>query len=280
MNLLLPTAVFMLMVSVGMSLSVSRIMVNWRRLTLQAWTRLLLATFILPPAMALALSWSLHLGPGDTAGLFLIGVAPGAPLMTRGAAKKGFDMQMAASYQFWGALMIPIMIPLMVFAVGRLYDRDIWIPPLQLIEIIARQQFLPLIGGMALMYFLPAFSQKAQQLLNMLGNAILTAVILVLLWKMGMKLHETSPVVILSAFALAAGCLGVGLAFLSHGVPGAQTLAFSNCNRHVGLALLLSGQYVQSKTSLPAIASYAVAAIIVMTAYARWARPRATPQPH
>ncbi len=34
--------------------------------------------------------------------------------MTRNAAKRGFDMQLAASYQVWGALVAPITIPLNV----------------------------------------------------------------------------------------------------------------------------------------------------------------------
>ncbi len=53
----------------------------------------------------------LPLGLPALAGLFLVSVAPGAPLMTRGAAKRGFNMQMAASYQVWGALLTPLMIP-------------------------------------------------------------------------------------------------------------------------------------------------------------------------
>jgi predicted Na+-dependent transporter len=79
MNLLLPAAVFMLMVSVGMSLSPRHL-----------------------------------LDAAATAGLFLIAVAPGAPLMTRGVAKKGFDIQIAASYQVWGALLTPLMVPLLI----------------------------------------------------------------------------------------------------------------------------------------------------------------------
>jgi hypothetical protein len=40
-----------------------------------------------------------RLALGETAGLFTVGVAPGAPLLTRNLARKGFDMHLAASYQ-------------------------------------------------------------------------------------------------------------------------------------------------------------------------------------
>jgi len=37
-----------------------------------------------------------------------------------------------------------------------------------------------------------------------------------------------------------------------------RTLAICNANRHVGLALLLSGQYLHAKAALPAVAAYAL----------------------
>jgi len=82
----------MLMLSIGMSLSPRQLLANWRRLTTSLWTRLLAATFLLPPLLALTLGHLFSLGGAATAGLFLIAAVPGAPLMTRGAAKKGFGI--------------------------------------------------------------------------------------------------------------------------------------------------------------------------------------------
>ena len=148
MKIVLPAAVFVLMLSVGMSLRHGKMLAAYRRMTWSAWLRLLLATFIVPPAIALLLRHIFPLTLPEMAGLFMVGVAPGAPLMTRNIAKKGFDMQLAAGYQLWGALLIPVMIPLVVFAAGKLYDRDIWIPPRVLLTEIAEKQFLPLLLGM------------------------------------------------------------------------------------------------------------------------------------
>ncbi len=272
MEFLLPAAVLLLMLSVGMSLKPAEIAANWRRLTPSAWTRLVLATFILPPLLVLILAWLLPIGPPAVAGLYLIAVAPGAPLMTRGVAKRGFDMQTAAAYQVWGALMIPLMIPLLVAAAGQLYDRDIWIPPLTLLGVVCRQQFLPLLAGMALMHFAPVFSAKVQRAFNLTGNAVLTMAILVMLWKLGPALRHVSPWVYAAALILAVGCMGASRGLLGSKTPGVQTLVISNINRHVGLALLLSGEYLHAKHALPAIACYALAAPIVMGLYARFAR--------
>ena len=87
---------------------------SWRRLTPATWGKLLVATFVIPPIIALALGNLLPIDRASLIGLFMVAVAPGAPLMTRGVANRGFDMEMAASYQVWGALLTPIMIPLLV----------------------------------------------------------------------------------------------------------------------------------------------------------------------
>ena len=272
MKHLLPAAVLMLMVSVGMSLSPRQLLENWRRLTPLLWLKLLAATFLVPPLLALALGHLLPLDAAATAGLFLIAVAPGAPLMTRGVAKKGFDMQIAATYQVWGALLTPLMIPLLVAAGGWLYGRDIWVPPMKLLAVIAQQQFAPLLAGMALMWLAPAFSTRVQRVLNMAGNALLFVMLMAVLCKMGPALMKANPWVALAAPILAAGCLFVVRLLLGRRSPVVQTLSICNANRHVGLALLISGQQIHDTRPVPAIAAYALAAAIVMGLYAKFAR--------
>src|SRR3954451_19501096 len=101
MKFLFPLPVFVLMVSVGMSLRLPELIAQWRRLTLSAWLRLLLATFIVPPVFILLLHRLMPLGRGEALGLFMVAVVPGAPLMSRNIARRGFDMHLAASYQVW-----------------------------------------------------------------------------------------------------------------------------------------------------------------------------------
>jgi BASS family bile acid:Na+ symporter len=269
---LLPLSVWILMVSIGMSLNVSQLIANWRSLTPLEWLKLLFATFIAPPALVVLLARLLPLTPAEMGGLFMVAVAPGAPLLTRGIAKKGFDMQLAASYQVWGALLTPVMIPIIVAAVGKLYDRDIWISPLTLIDQIATKQFVPLLVGMALMYFAPAVSRKLQVGFNFLGNAILTIALVFLLVKMGGALRQVSPWVLVAAAILAFGCMAAVFLVTMKSRYATLTLSISNANRHVGLALLLTGQYLHSRNALPAVACYAIAAPILMALCARVAR--------
>jgi predicted Na+-dependent transporter len=264
MQLLLPAAVFVLMVSVGMSLRVPELIANWRALSWDAWLRLLLATFLVPAATALVLGRIFPLNLPEVGGLFLVGATPGAPLLTRNLARRGFDMHLAASYQVWGALLTPIMIPLMVFAGGKLYDRNIWIPPRIILWQLTEKEFLPLLVGLAIVRWAPVFSQKAQPKMNMLGNAVLTLVLAVLLWKMGPALKTVTPWVILATLLLLIISVASMYLLLSTDPVRVRTLAVSNANRHVGLALLLSGRFMKARFALPVIACYALSVAAMM----------------
>jgi len=272
MKYLVSCVVLMLMLSIGMSVSPRRLLENWRRLTLSLWARLLAGTFLVPPLLALTLGNLLPLDRPTMAGLFLIAVVPGAPLMTRGAVQKGFDMQLAASYQVWGALLTPVIVPLLIAAGGWLYGRDIWVPPMKLLAVIAEQQFVPLIVGMTLMWLAPAFSTHAQRILNVVGNMLLLVVLVGLLYKIGLTLVKESPWVVVAALLLAAGCLLEMRLLLGRPSATVHTLSVCNANRHVGLALLLSGQHSRDGRAVPVIAAYALAALLVMWLYAKLAR--------
>jgi bile acid:Na+ symporter, BASS family len=275
MKLLLPIAVFLLMVSIGMSLRIPDLIARWKRLRGWRWLPLLVATFLVPPAVALLTFRLLPLDFGEAVGLFMLGVVPGAPLTTRNVAKKGFDMQLAASYQVWAALLMPIMIPLVVYCSAKLYDREVWIPPGLLFKNIAENQFLPLLIGLALMYFVPRFAGRIQPAITITGNVLLAIMIVAVLWSMRAALAEITPWVIVACLILAACCM-LAVALL---VPGdaevKKTLALCNSNRHIGLALLLAGDYLKARHAIPVIACYALAAPVIMILFARIARRRA-----
>ena len=269
MKYLLEAAVLLLMLAVGISLRPGQIWNNWRRLTPAKWARLLAATFLLPPALALALGNLFALGGPATVGLFLIGAVPGAPLMTRGAAQRGFDVQMAASYQVWSGLLTPLIVPLLVAGGGWLNGRNVWVSPLKLLAVIAQQQFLPLVAGMALMWLAPRFATRLQRGLVPLGNIIILLVLAAVLYMMGPALKQVNLLVAAAALLLALGCLFGARLLLGQSSRTVQTLSICNANRHIGLALLLSGQQMQDNRPVPAIAAYGIAALLVMTVYAK-----------
>lgn len=276
MKALLPIAVFLLMVSIGMNLRPGELLRHQKRLKGWPWLRLLIATFIVPPATVLLMSRWMPIDRSEMVGLFLLGIVPGAPLMSHNAAKRGFDLQLAASYQVWGAILTPIMIPLTVFGTAKLYSRTVWIPPRVLLLQIAENQFLPLILGLALAYYATSFARKIQPAITAAGNGLLVLIILALLWAMRHALAEITPWIVVAAVVLAVCCMAAIPLLLRSDPETNKTLALCNANRHVGLALLISGKYIHSKNALPAIACYALVGPIAMIIFARISRRSGT----
>ena len=274
MKALLPIAVFLLMVSIGMSLQPSHLLQHWRRMIGGNGLRLLLATFIVPPAIALLLYHALPLDFGEAVGLFMLGVVPGAPLVSRIAAKRGFDMQLAASYQVWGAVLVPVMLPLVVFGSAQLYDRNVWISPLLLVKNIAENQFAPLLVGLVLMHFAPMFSARIQPAITVIGNVLLLIMIVAVLWVMRGELAAITVWLFVACVLLAVGSILAITILVRADEEIVKTLALCNANRYVGLALLIARQYTKARHAVPAIACYALIAPMVMFIYARLVRRR------
>jgi len=274
MKLLLPASIFLLMVSVGMSLKLPELISHWRQLTWGAWTRLVLATFIVPALVALILARVFFLTLPETGALFMVGATPGAPLLTRNLARRGFDMQLAASYQVWCGALTPLLIPVMLWAVAQLYNRNIWIPPRVLLLQIIEKEFLPLLVGMMLMRLAPSFSRKAQRGMNIIGNLILTLVFVLLLWKMRADLATVTPWMVLAAFLLLVSSIAAMHLLIRLDPVTVRTLSVSNANRHVGLALLLMNRFKRTHDALPVIACYAILVAIFLVVAPRIFRPQ------
>jgi predicted Na+-dependent transporter len=166
------------------------------------------------------------------------------------------------------------MIPIMVFAAGKLYNRTIWIPPRVLLLQIVEKEFLPLLVGMMLMRIAPTFSQKAQRGMNLIGNLALTLVIVLLLWKMRAELATVTHWIVLAAFLLLVSSVVAMHGLLRADPVTVRTLAVSNANRHVGLALLLVGRFKRAHDGLPVIACYAILVAVLMVVAPRIFRPR------
>ena len=273
MKLLLPGAVFILMVSVGMSLKLPELVAHWRALTWAAWTRLVLATFILPALAALVLARVFFLTLPETGALFMVGATPGAPLLTRNLARRGFDMQLAASYQVWCGALTPIFIPVMLWLAAKLYNRNIWIPPRILLLQIVEKQFLPLLVGMMLMRLAPVFCKKAQRGMNVLGNLVLTLVFALLLWKMRADLATVTPWIVLAAFLLLVSSVAAVHLLVRADPVRVRTFSVSNANRHVGLALLLMNRFQRTHDAIPVIACYALLVVVLMAVAPKIFRP-------
>jgi len=269
MKYLIQAAVFLLMVSIGMGMNFGEITGNWRRFRWHDWLRLVLATFIIPPALALILANLFRFSGPETLGLFMIGAAPGAPLLTRNLSRRGFDLHRAASYQVWAALMIPLMIPPVVYTAGKFYSKNLWIPPISLLDEIILKQFVPLAIGACIAKFAPRIAHKLQTAMNVFGNLFLLLVIVLLAIKIGPVLKSISWLVPVACLVLAIGSVAAARLFVSLDHVAKLTFGICNANRHIGLALLITGDLLHVQQAFYVIACYALVAPFVIAGYAK-----------
>jgi BASS family bile acid:Na+ symporter len=273
MQLLMSGAIAMLLISVGMSLKWREMIALLQRPRPIFWLLLTVATLLVPPAVALLLARIFVLDKASLVGLFLIGVAPGAPLMVRQASSKRLDSRVAALYQVCGALATPVLVPLIVRFAGSLYGRDIRVEPERLLLKIAQVELLPLTIGMALLHVAPAFCDRVKRPLNLAGNTLMYALILGVVIKMGPALLQVNPLALVAAFLLAgASIIGVKLLLPRAQPVVIRTLALCNANRYPGLAILMSGLYFHLEAAVPVIASYVIVSNIAAALLAPWFR--------
>ena len=133
---------------------------------------------------------------------------------------------------------------------------------------------------MVMARFLPEFSAKAQIWMNRIGNAVLTFGILAMLWFMREALKGLLTWWLpLGALLLALGSIAaIRVLVPTVDLLSRRTLEICNANRHIGLALLLSGHYLQAKGALPAVAAYALIAPFVMGGMSWWFNRRSPHQ--
>jgi len=269
MRYLVQFALFFLMFSVGLSLRPSQLLAHWKRPRVADWISLTLVTFVVPPAVALILGWVLRLDFGETVGLFLVGCSPGAPLMTRNLGQRGYDLNLAASYQIWSALMIPIMLPLLVATASKFGGRSLWLPPLMLLWQIVSKQLLPLGLGVLVAWSAPAFAERTHLLMGRIGNILFLFALTMILYALGADLKHLTVFLPVAAVVLAVSSIAIVFLVDVRDEAMRKTFAVCNANRNAGLALLLSSQYLGARDAGPALVYYALFAPVVMLIYSR-----------
>ena len=266
--------VLLMMAGVGMSLEPREVILRWARLPRDYWIGAAVATFVLPPLFAMLLVAMLPLPPPIRGGVLVMSIAPGAPMLTRMVSKQGivFDSRLAAGYQIVVGILTPLITPMLLYWIGRFYNRDVWVDPWTLAWQVASMQFVPLVVGLLVKHHWPGFAAKAEPWLNRIGNLLLIAYMLVVLFGMRRVLVAVGPEAAGTAALLAVACLAFG-----HWLAG-PTIALCNTNRHVGLAILIAGLNFKGQftTVIPFFAAYALLAPVLMAAYAFWHRKRRT----
>jgi bile acid:Na+ symporter, BASS family len=168
---LLPIFVYSTMFNVGLTQKPSKILDN-----LKEWhflIRMLVANFVIVPALMIALVYVTNFDPALQAGLLTMGACAGAPFLIKLTQTSNNDIALGATVMM--VLMVgtvafaPLLLPLLIEGI----QVDAWAIAWSLV----RQMLLPIIGGMVLAQVLTNVADAIQPWVARMGNYALYGVL-------------------------------------------------------------------------------------------------------
>ncbi len=246
--------VVLLMTSVGLDLSLGRILACLRRpATLLVG---LAGQYLLVPLAALLLARGLGLGTAATAGLLLCSVAPGGPMGAYLALRARGDVALAASLvlvsNVLNTLFIPVGLDLLGVAVQAGDSGHVW----PMARTILFYQLLPLSAGIVIRRFQPDLALKLQRWLSNAANTLLVLVAI------GVLVTEAGRFLAVGLRTLAAvqltvlAALAVGWFLAPRDRPVRIALAASGSIHSVSACVLLASTWFEDPATLLTVFAY------------------------
>lgn len=241
--------VILLMLSMGLRTTQQSLTALWRRPKLLMGS--LAAAFLVVPAFTYLLLQAVPLSLPTKAGLWLIAITPGAPMIQTTAFRRRLgDPDLAASFQITVALLVIVFAPLWLIILSALTGTNYRMDPFAIARQVSSVQLAPILLGLVI-------HQKWPDPATRLGNAILrfglvalialVLVILVLLAKPMVSsagLWRFAATVSVAVLAIAAGHLLAGPELTTR-----ATIANANGQRNPGLALAIAASNLPEQKS-------------------------------
>ncbi|MED5164760.1 MAG: bile acid:sodium symporter [Cyanobacteriota bacterium] len=276
MNVLIPGALFLIMFALGLNLRDNHFDLIRNRSALLL--RVLLGTCVLVPLVAMIILWlplSFELSQPARLSIALMAVCPSAPLTLRKAGKVGGNAQMAVYLQMAAAIAAIISIPLMAELFTTVFKGQGWdIRPMQVAMNVGQVQILPLLLGLFLRRWLPAWAERAEPFFNKLANLLLLLLLVVILVKAFPLLIPFAGKNLLALGFMAVmviASLLIGYLLAGPDPKERTTVSLVTSMRNPGLALLFAQinapQMLELKLS---ILTYLVLTIIFSTPFLNW----------
>lgn len=263
-NLLAAVALFCMMVTVGLGLSVwdlLKVARNWR-LALRAG----IANYLLVPAAAVALIFLFQPEPMVAAGFLIAVVCPGAPFapviatIAKGTAATAVGVMAILAGS--SAIVAPLLLRFLLSLVAG--QGDLNIRPIKIITTLIMSQFLPLSLGLALHHAKPWLAERLHEPLNRFSTLLnLGLVTLILVTQFKMLQHiPLSGYLGMSLMVTATLLAG----WLMGGPDGNQrkTMAITTSARNVGVALVIVASSFPGTPVVTAVTAFALFQIIAV----------------
>ena len=258
-----------IMFSLGLNLHFREIFELWRKPGLLA--KSILAVVIIVPLLSLAAILVFDLPPMVNIAIMIMAVVPGAPLATRRATGAGGELKYSAALQFTVNIIAIITVPLFLYVLSTLFVPNAYVAPMVVARQVAMAQFVPLILGILIGTFWPAFADRFSGVIDktsFIALAVLVVIVGLGAWReffdilaaMGWLSFVAMFVVILISL------------LLGHLLGGPErenriTLAVVTIVRNAGLAIFLIMQDFPGQGLLGVVIVYIVIGLVVQAVY-------------
>ena len=232
--------------------------------------RSLLAMYVLVPLAAVGLVILLPLPPGAEAGLLVLAVSSGAPLLPRKLLGIG-DGAYTFSLVVVSSVLAVILVPFWLEMLGPLFPRLPRLAPERTALILGESFFLPLLAGMAVRRFFPKLAAWTGGRVVGLAGLAMTLAALVLLavnWHvvLEVKWQGVAALALLILMALVIGHLVGG-----PNEENRSALAVACATRHIGVAVVVATALPGGRVAV-VISIYIAISVAITLPYTRWRR--------
>jgi BASS family bile acid:Na+ symporter len=196
---------------------------------------------VLMTILAVVMAFVFNLHPAVKLALVALALSPVPPILPGKQTKAGGTVSYTASLLVTMAALSIIVVPLGIAVVGRSFGFDIGVPPGKIVSIVGMGIILPLVIGLVVRQFAPAFASRLARPLSLFAAVLLVAAfipVLIKIWPAMMAMIGNGTLVALLVFAL----VGILLGHVLGGPdPDNRTvLALASGTRHPGVAIAIA----------------------------------------
>ncbi len=267
-----PLAVFSVMLSLGLMLTVGQIVATLRR-PLVVLAVVFAAVVPLPLLAVAAVSWLDLAGP-VAQGILLMSIAPGAPVALRRAIEAGSPPHFAPTLHLAIVLTAVLSVPACVWVLDRVYGAHFEVSPLAIGRQVLVAQLLPLALGAAFRARLPLAAARVEPRLARFSNGMLLVLALVCILELGPAIAALGWTPVLVGVVLTLAALACGRAFAGWHSPVWPAGAVATAMRNPGLALVVAAANRTPPAVTAAIFAYALGLALVVTVFVARRRHR------
>lgn len=238
--------------------------------------RSFLSMFVVMPVVCVCAALYFHLPAAIKVALVALAISPVPPFVPKKELMVGGQRAYTISLLSLAAMLSIVFVPVVSSLFGQWFNHPAEVSAGKVAQIVGMTILIPLLVGIALRAWVPAFAARVAQPAGFAGLLLLVLCcvpIIIRLWPLVSSFFGDGTLVILALIALAGTAVGHFL-----GGPDAgqrKVLALSTSARHPAVAITVAtSAYPEGKLALAAVLLYVAVVTIVTLPYVLWSKGR------